>query len=317
MKIKREYIILAAVILILSVYLILRKQDRSFYDLPDIPSIVREDISKIEISKKDSKILLNKKKTAWHIAPEEYIAENDKINGMLDVIEKLSLTALVSESKNYNIYDLGDDKKITVKAWSSDGSLKREFQLGKPAKSYRHTHVRLPQDDRIYHASTNFRPKFDQTEDDLRDKTVLSFDKKDIKKITFIKQGKTYEFEKNEPEKTDDPGKSTGTTDTAKPADPVWKYIGNANVDQTRLESFLDIVSKLKCEKYLTNIQKDNFKHPDLTLILTGTQEYVLKIFAKKDKNDKNRPCISSGSSQPFEIPDYQANHFMESLLQK
>ncbi|MCJ7773500.1 MAG: DUF4340 domain-containing protein, partial [Desulfobacterales bacterium] len=283
MKIKREYIILAAVILILSVYLILRKQDRSFYDLPDIPSISREDIAKIEISKKDSKILLNKKNTAWHIAPEEYMADKDKISGMLDIIEKLSLTALVSESKNYDIYDLGDDKKITVKAWSSDGSLKREFQLGKPAESYRHTHVRLPQDDRIYHASTNFRPKFDQTEEDLRDKTVLSFDKKDINKIAFIKQDKTYEFDKNESEKTDDPGRSTDTNDTAKPADPVWKYIGNSNVDQTRLESLLDIVSKLKCEKYLTNMQKDNFKRPDLTLTLTGTQEYVLKIFAKKD----------------------------------
>ena len=36
---------------------------------------------------------------------------------MLDVIEELTLTALVSESKNYVRYDLSHDEKITVKAW--------------------------------------------------------------------------------------------------------------------------------------------------------------------------------------------------------
>lgn len=317
MKIKGEYIILAVVIVILSAYLILRKQDRSFYDLPNIPRISREDITKIEISKKDRTITLNKKNDTWYIAPEDYLADKDKISGMLDTIETLSLTALVSESKNDAIYDLGDDKKITVKAWSSDGSLKREFEVGKPAESYRHTHIKLPQDDRIYHASTNFRPKFDQRMEDLRDKTVLSFDKKGIIKITFIKQGKTYEFDKNEPEKADASNASTDTSGTAKPAEPVWKYVGNGTVDQTRLESLLDIVSKLKCEKYIYDKKKDDFKHPDFTMVFSGPQEYAVKIFSKKDKDDKNRPCISSGSTQPFEIPDYQANHFMESLLKK
>jgi hypothetical protein len=298
-------------------YLIFNNQDRSFYDLPDIPDIVRENITKIEISKNDSKITLNKKNTAWHIAPEEYIADKDKINSMLDLIEKLSLTALVSESKNYDIYDLGNDKKITVKAWSSDGSLKREFDLGKTAESYRHTHVKLPQDYRVYHASTNLRPKFDQPMEALRDKNVLSFDKNEIKKITLIKQGKKYEFLKKDPEKTDDSNKPSDPKNTAKSVEPIWKYSGNKQVDQTKLESLLDVVSKLKCEKYIYNKQNNDFKRPVFTMILKGNQEYYLKIFDQKGKDDKNRPCTSSLSTQPFEIPDYQANHFMGSLLKK
>ncbi|MBW1641667.1 MAG: DUF4340 domain-containing protein [Deltaproteobacteria bacterium] len=317
MKIKREYIILGILIIILSMYLILRKQDRSFYDLPDIPSIVREDITKIEISKKDSSLTLNKINSTWHIAPEDYIADKDKISGMLDIIEKLSLTALVSESKNYGIYDLGDDKKITIKAWSSDGTLQREFELGKTAESYRHTHIKLPKDYRVYHANTNIRPKFDQAMEDLRDKNVLSFDKKEIKEIALIKQGKTYTFVKKEPEKTDDIKKPSDPESAAKPSEPVWKYIGKGSVDQKRLESLLDVVSKLKCDKYIYDKQIADFKYPAFTLVLKGNKEYFLKVFAKKSKDDKSRSCISSESTQPFEIPDYQANHFMESLLKK
>jgi len=317
MKIKKEYIILGVIIIVLSMYLILHKQDRSFYDLPDITSIIREDITKIEITKKDSSLTLNKINSTWHIAPEDYMVDKDKINGMLDIIEKLSLTALVSESKNYDIYDLGDDKKITVKAWLSDGTLKREFELGKTAESYRHTHIKLPKDYRVYHANTNIRPKFDQSMEDIRDKNVLSFDKKEIKEIAFIKQGKTYKYIKKELKKADSDNKPSAPKDTPEPPEQVWAYIGKGSVDQKRLESLLDVVSKLKCEKYIYDKQKADYKYPTFTLILKGDKEYSLKVFAKKGNDDKSRSCISSKSTQPFEIPDYQANHFMESLLEK
>jgi len=317
MNVKREYIILAVLIVLLSAYLVLKKQNRSFYELPDIPSLSREDITKIEISKKDHHITLTKKDTKWRIEPEGYLADTDKVSGMLDVIDKLNLTALVSESKNYDIYDLGDDKKITVKAWGSDGTLKREFDIGKPAESYRHTHVKLPNDFRVYHASTNFRPKFDQTMEELRDKNVLSFDKTHIHRITYVLHGKTYTFEKKQSEKTDQATAPTEKEKTIQPVESEWKYIGKGVVDQKRLENLLDITSKLKCETYIYDRQKRDFRHPDLTLIFKGDREYVLNVYGKQNPDDKNRPCVSSESAQPFEIPDYQATVFMESLLKK
>ena len=166
MKIKKEYLILGAAIVVLSAYLIFRSQNRSFYDLPKIPAIAGEDIAKIDIEKKGRIVTLKKINSDWKIMPEEYLADKAKVNNMLDSIEKLSLTALVSKSKNYDIYDLSSDKKITVKAWASDGSLLREFDIGKTAESYRHTHVKLPEDFRVYHANTNIRPTFDQKMED-------------------------------------------------------------------------------------------------------------------------------------------------------
>ena len=61
MKIKKEYIILVIIIIALSLYLILRNPNRTFYELPEIPSVSGKNISKIEIAKTKSAIVLNKR----------------------------------------------------------------------------------------------------------------------------------------------------------------------------------------------------------------------------------------------------------------
>ncbi|RLB30511.1 MAG: hypothetical protein DRG87_04865 [Deltaproteobacteria bacterium] len=61
MKVKKEYIILAAVILALSLYLFLRKTDKTHYELPKLSAVPKEDISKIEITKKGTDIILNRR----------------------------------------------------------------------------------------------------------------------------------------------------------------------------------------------------------------------------------------------------------------
>ena len=68
------------------------------------------------ISEKEILNVLNKKGNNWYVSPEGYPVDSGKIKTMLDVIENLTVTAMVSESKNYDRYDLSDDKKITIKA---------------------------------------------------------------------------------------------------------------------------------------------------------------------------------------------------------
>ena len=61
---------------------------------------------------------------------------------MLDILEDLTLTVLASEAETYDQFDLGDDKKIEVKAFKDDQQV-RHFFMGKTAPFYRHTFVRL------------------------------------------------------------------------------------------------------------------------------------------------------------------------------
>ncbi|MBW2563516.1 MAG: DUF4340 domain-containing protein, partial [Deltaproteobacteria bacterium] len=188
MKIKKEYIILAVIIAALLLYLSQRKTDRTLYKLPDVPEISNSNITKIEINKNSTPIILSKEGDLWTIGPKKYPADTLKVKNMLDVMGKLTLTALVSESKSYNRYNLDDDNKITVKAFDKD-KLKLEFDIGKAASSFRHTFVKIAGDERVFHARGSFREKFDKTVDDLRDKTVLAFKINEIREL-HISKGK-------------------------------------------------------------------------------------------------------------------------------
>ena len=193
MKAKKEYLILIVIIIALGLYLVFRSPDRTQYELPQLPNVETAEITKIEVSKGDKSVVLKKEGDDWTIQPEGYPADGDKVKRMLEAVEQLAVTALVSESKSYSLYDLDDDKKITVKAWSGD-KLQREFDLGKAASSFRHTFVRLAGDDRVYHGLGNFRGKFDQTIDNLRNKTVLSFDQEEIEGIRLTQEKEDMTF---------------------------------------------------------------------------------------------------------------------------
>ena len=129
MKIKKEYIILVLIIAGLCVYLFIRSSDHTFYQLPHLAKLEQQDIAKIEILKQGNSIVLKKRDNQWYLEPAGYLADKNKVNTMLSALDALTLTALVSESKDYNRYDLNDEKRITVKAWQQD-MLKRNFDIG-------------------------------------------------------------------------------------------------------------------------------------------------------------------------------------------
>jgi hypothetical protein len=322
MKIKKEYIVLVAVILALSLYLVFRNPDRTHYELPKIPEIAGADISKIEISKQGSTIILNKKDNEWHIEPKGYLADVDKVKAMLDGMEKLTVTTLVSESENYNRYDLDDDKKITVKAWQGD-ALKRDLEVGKTASSFQHTFVKLSGDARVYHGQGNFRGQFDQTVEGLRDKTVLSFDRNEIQEIHITKGKEVIALKRTEvPVEV-----STSGKDDAKEApapEPqtkkVWQTAEGKEGDEAKIDRLLMTLSNLHCEKYVDDKKKEDFSEPVWTALLKGAKDYTLSIFSKKNKDANDYPAISSQIDYPFLLPKWQADRLMkkpEDMLKK
>jgi len=312
MKIKKEYVILFSLILALALYLMLRNPDRTHYQLPDVPDIGRADISKIEISKPDTTIVLDKKDDTWHIAPEGYRANMDRVRNMLEILKGLSVTALVSESRNNSRYDLDDDKKITVKAWTGD-TLAREFELGKAATSHQHTFVKLAGDDRIYHAQGNFRGKFDQTLDNLRDKTVLSFDLGEIQEIHITQGGNVIAFALTQlPVEVTAGEAAEGKRPESQKTERVWKTSGGAEGDETQLNRLLSTLSSLQCEAYIDGKNKEDFANPICQVQLKGPKEYTLSIFEKTDKDAKTYPAVSSENDDPFLLPEWQANNLMK-----
>ena len=312
MKIRKEYIILIVVILALSLYLFLRKQDRTHYKVPELPSIAQPEISKIEISKKGTAITLSKKGNIWRIAPQGYPADAGKAESMLDTIEKLTLTVLVSESKNYTRYDLGGDQKLTVKAWTGD-TLKRDVAIGKVAPSHRHTFVQIGGDHRVYHATGNFRGVFDLTLDNLRDKTVLKFEKTEIQEVQVSKGRESVVFgRKQVPVEIKLDQEAETSSPPAAKTDTLWETAEGQRADEAKLDRLITTLSNLRCAKYVDGRKKEEFTEPVYTVQLRGMQEYSLSIFDRLDKDAKAYPAISSVNDYPFLLQEQQANDIMK-----
>ncbi len=318
MKPKKEYIVLGIIIIALSVYLAIRNTDNTRYKLPDLPEISVKDISRLEITGTEKSVILNRKDNKWYTDAEAYLTDSNKVGKMLETIGKLTLTALVSESKSYNRYDLDKDKKINIKAWNGD-KLAREFDIGKTAASYRHTFVKLPDDDNVYHGRDNFRNKFEISLEDLRDKTVLSFDKNQIQAIHVSKKEKTIILTKNQASVTVDINQTqkepeTKTTDTQPPVpeETFWQTTDNRKFDEKAIDPMLTSLSTLKCSKYINGKTKADFTNPICILQLKGTEEYSISIFANPDKESKDYPAISSANDYPFIISSWQADKILE-----
>ncbi len=320
MKIKKEYLVLIILIIALSLYLVLRKPDRRHYRLPNISQVSASDMTRVEISKPDGTILLEKKEGIWSVSPEGYPADAFKIKGILDTIGTLTLTTLVSESKSYERYDLHKEKRIGVKAWTGD-QLRREFDVGKVAPSFNHTFVKIAGDERVYHAQENFRGKFDQTVENLRDKAVLRFEQKEIQKLD-ITRGKVSItlMRKLPPVEVGTSQEGEAQEKNPPQVEFMWQTLEGNEVDESKLESLLTTLSRLNCSAYIEGRKKGDFTDPVYTIQLQGAKSYTLSIFEKTKEEDKTRPAVSSDNAFPFLLPDFQTNRIMispEELVRK
>jgi hypothetical protein len=320
MNVKKEYLILVVLIVGLSLYLALHKRDKSHYRLPALPKVGKKDISKVEISQENTTTVLKKKDNRWHIMPQGYAADASKVEKMLDVIEELSLTALVSESENYKRYDLDRNNTVMVKVWSGD-TLRRQFDIGKAATTFQHTFVKLADDHRVYQARGNFRADFDQSVDTLRDKTVLAFDERDIQEIHLSKGEQSIVFSRKQTsDATTGSVEEKARSSQGTPEEATWLSKEGKKGDASQLNRILAILSQLRCQKYLDERNKEDLSEPLYVIELKGIKEYTLSLFAKMDESSNTYPATSSTCDYPFLLPSWQVNDIMknpEEFLEK
>ncbi len=171
----KKYIISAITIIAMGLYLTLKKNDQGHYNLPEVPKIKTEDLTKIVITRADTTLTLEKNNNHWQISPGAYLADQKKVADIIETIVDLNIVMMISELKNYIIFGLDERNKITVIAYKEDAVLK-EFEIGNTGPSRMHTFVKLMGDERVYYAKNSIRSSFDLTVAQLRDKTIMRFD---------------------------------------------------------------------------------------------------------------------------------------------
>ena len=295
---KKEYLILVALIILLGAYLLFHKENKNNYTLPEIAKIDTAKITGLIINKGKNPISLTKNEKTWVVSDKKYPADSSSLENIFDTLKTLKLSALVSENEDLRRYDLDEENSIQVKVIT--GQTKAfEFTMGKTAPSFNHTFIRLTDDKNIYHATGNFRAYFDKTIEDFRDKKVMEFKKDSIKQVFIEKEGlsKTLVSVKGE------------TSDSVS-----WRSEDGAAADKETVSNLLSAVSFLKCEKYLNDTSKKKFENEKPLVKLDLKNNINLSLF-KTDAQD-NLIGISSMNEYVFELSQFNAKE-IESNIEK
>jgi hypothetical protein len=314
MKRNREIVVLVLLIAALALYLLFRDRDGTRYELPVLPKIEAGKVTAVAISRGgETGFELVRKGDGWVLLPGDYPADRHKVEVFLEEIAKFDLTALVSESKNYEPYDLTADKRIRVAVREGDREMFR-FDLGKAASTYRHTFVRVGEDPRVYHVRGNLRSQFDRSAADLRDKGVLSFNRDEITEIAFVSGGKTFRWKREDVPAGEGAAPSGEAKKEGEKKKIRWVSDTGAEADGDTAARLLESLSSLACDGYLEGKKKEDFGEPLYAIRLKGRGEYALFLYPGSGEGKERFSAVSSGSPYPFFLEGYRAETLKKTL---
>jgi hypothetical protein len=292
---KKEYLILILIIAALAGYLVLNKEDRRHYTLPDPPAVDTEKIDSLTVEKTDQTLDFIRTESGWVVTKQSYPADSNAVRQMLDVISGLTLSALVSEKQDVIRYELDDTHRLAVTAFEGETPV-LSFKIGKTAPTYNHTFVMLENDPNIYQANDSFRSHFNKSLDEFRDRRVLTFQEDHIKAITIQTPEKEVVLTAREPAGDDTPD-----------AEPVFSDPDGTSADPKTVLDLLSSLSDLTCDRFLPDTDTAGMEasSPILTILLENDSTRVLKLF--EQNGDEPVPAISSMNDQAFLLKSYVA----------
>jgi Domain of unknown function (DUF4340) len=167
---------------------------------PKMLSLKEDDISKIDLRKKDAaEIVLAKNNGKWQIdAPKPLAADQTTVATMLTTLSSLTSERLVEDKAgNLNQYGLAEP------AFEADVALKDKTQkllLGDDSPTGNAVYAKLENDPRVFIVSTYEKNSIDKSLNDLRDKRLLTVNQDKISKIELMAKKQDIEFGRNKDE---------------------------------------------------------------------------------------------------------------------
>lgn len=297
---KKEYIILAVAIVALVFYLVLRNDDRTHYELPEIDAPEAGQITRLDVSGPSGNFVLKRFDDVWKLEPEGYPVDGNKVDGMLDALSGLDVVSLVSEAESYVQYDLGIDKRVSVEATGGAGPLLR-LDIGKAASTQRHTYVKLVDDRNVYQISGNIRRTFDVEISSLRDKKVLTLDRASITGLTVESGGERLSLTKiSRPVVHVEEGGAPPQAVTA------WITADSTDADGTVVDGILGRIVNLQCDGFPEDDLLVDMGEPSFTLVIHGAESDTLSIYGLS--GEKMFLATSSQYDFPFMLSEWKIN---------
>ena len=284
MKIGKQLIIPAAIILVLALYLGINSTGKMNYKIPVFDAIEGENIKIIRIEGLKRLIELYSDDGIWKFNSDDLRAEPSKISEMVSFLTDPEFIDMVSDTDNYQNYGLGDGDFITLKAWTNnkgEGNPARELFLGNINTTGSFTFIRRPDNTSVFTVSGNLKEIFDVTQNDLIDKRVLNINIPDIDKIVISFSDSGYILEKTVGENNED----------------TWTASNDLSVDIKKLEQNLRYLSNSRFNTYIDNTDTIT---PDSLFKIDLSGKDPDESFIISEKNDIGYYCESSFAGKSF-----------------
>lgn len=282
MKIKKEYIIAAVIIVLSLTYLIVRSDSKVNYKVPRFTEVVKDEITAISMIDENQSVELRKTGDSWLIEPQGYRADSSQISRLLSEASELTVVDLITNREDYERYELDDSKAINIKISTEEGT-QREFALGKSSSSAIYSYIRLPEEKGIYSVRGNLKNVFSLSLDTWRDKQVMSFDPESVGALEINNEGNIVTFTK------------TTVTET-----PGWSRDGEILENSSEFDNQIKTLSMLKNTGFL---EEENDGPAQVTVKVTlPSGVHTLEVFEKLENGYKAKSSYAEGS---FMIPVY------------
>ena len=294
MRIKKEYLILIFLIVILGIYLWNYKSNRINYELPQPEKISSRDVARLDLNRSKTKVSLENREGEWYIAKKDYRAKKDKVQKILDTISEIDIGTLISKSRKYKRYKLDNAQCLTIKAFDDSDHLLREIKIGKSASANNNNYLRLKDDPRIYLAKTPVSKDFALSTQKLRDKTVLEFSKDEIDSLILENSGR-IKAQKVTKQSGDAPQEVT-----------YWKDASGQKLNKNKVNDLLNQLRDLECSSFYQKDFKKEMTSFDFKVTLHGSSDHFLQLYIRQGDKQNTYQGISSYTDYPFKLNSYK-----------
>lgn len=166
---------------------------------PKVLEIKPADVVGIKISKRDGQELALSKNNAgkWQItSPKSFAADQDAVSSLLSTLSPLNSDRLLEE-KATDLKAYGLAKPAVEISVTEKNNKYEDLLLGDDTPTSSGAYVAVKGDPRVFVIASYNKTSLDKSENDLRDKRLLTFDSEKLSRVELTAKKETIEFGRN------------------------------------------------------------------------------------------------------------------------
>jgi hypothetical protein len=289
---KPVLILLGILLLFLIVYFFLIQKERKTFAPVNAKSFLTLDsagVDKIEFSKFDTKMVLQKFGENWFmVEPDSFRADDKTIGQLLSAVSHLEVGEMISSNPQKQSFFQVDNFTGTTISFFTPTGLQASLVVGKTSGDFLHTYLRKANSDQVYLGSGILSSIIQKNTEEWKDRSIFAFDPGRIKELEFGDKDERFRLIKS---------------------DSLWNlslspYRESTKANQAAVNDYLLTLSNIKGDAMAKRpeVAQLDFGKPEFELTVTLSDGRTVKLLVAQ---------IYSGADRYYAKTDQAANVFV------